>query len=204
MKNTRRIAPLLVAGIIAATIGIAVNRHRQATTQSPSLPVIMTLSDFSLIDQDNRPVTLATLRGAPFVLDFIFTSCTSFCADMTKKMKGVRDGLGADSPVRTISISVDPETDRPPMLKRFATTHQANDPRWLFLTGERRTIGALMQSLYLAPSGDPAKLDPTQHSSRFVLVDEQGRVRGFYPYGEEDARERLIRDARALASKEIE
>ena len=123
---------------------------------------------------------------------------------MTAKMREVRAGLGPGSPIRCVSVSVDPDTDRPTRLKAFVKAHDATDPNWLFLTGERATIGTLMQALHLAPSGDPSQLNPMQHSSRFVLVDGDGRVRGYYAYADEEARKRLVSDAKALESKEIQ
>lgn len=203
MKPSQIVAALLVSACLAAALAVG-GCTRDQSGEHPPLPIIQSLPAFTLTDQDVRTVTLDTLKGHPFIIDFMFTSCTEFCGDMTAKMREVRAALGPGSPVRTISISVDPDTDRPTRLKKYAIAQNAVDPGWLFVTGERRTIGTLMQMLYLAPSGDPEKLNPTQHSSRFVLVDARGRVRGFYDYKDEDARRRLVSDAKALESKETE
>lgn len=197
MKRARIIGVAALVLVIAIAGWAATRRGRQRTP--PPLPSLSMLPDFTLIDQEGRTVTRANLQGHPVVLNFIFTSCTDFCGDMTDKMAMIREALGDEtSQVLSVSMSVDPERDTPALLRKFAVTHKANHPRWLFLTGSRRTVGTIMQALYLAPSGDPAQLNPTQHSSRFVLVDPTGRVRGYYQYDDEDSRIRLANDALSL------
>lgn len=203
MKHSTIVTALLISASLATAFVIGGCTRGQSGSRPP-LPVIQTLPAFTLTDQDVRPVDLESLKGHPFIINFMFTSCTDFCGVMTAKMREVRAALGPGSPIRTVSISVDPDTDRPTRLKKYAASQNATDPSWLFLTGERRVIGTIMQTLYLAPSGDPEKLSPTQHSSRFVLVDAQGRVRGYYEYDDNDARKRLVSDAKALEAKEIE
>lgn len=205
MKDTRFLALVILVTALGATYLAFKLRPRPAEgPQRLPLPVLQTVPDFSLTDQEGRAVTNATLKGHPYVLDFFFTSCPEICVDMTAKMREVRAALGPDSTVATVSMSVDPTYDTPARLKAYAATNQAAHPRWLFLTGEIRTVGTVMQGLQLAPAGDPSKLDPGQHSSRFVLVDGQGRVRGFYAYAEQEARKRLAADAQALDKGELQ
>lgn len=204
MRHPRTFALLMLTIALAGGAWFATRPPRAPEAAKPTLPVVMEVPNFTMTDQDGKSVTRESLKGHPFVLDFIFTSCTEFCIDMTKQMAKVRTALGPSCEVKCVSMSVDPRTDTPLRLKTFATNNGAVDPRWIFLTGERRTVGTVMQALYLAPSGDPAKLNPAQHSSRLVLVDGQGRVRGFYTYDDDDARQRLVNDAKALEAKEIE
>ena len=195
----KRLLISLALTLLAFTNGCTPRTATTDTSKSSALPpVIGTLPPFTLTDQNGQTVTLESLHGHPFVIDFIFTSCTEFCLDMTDKMREVRAALGSGSPVKCVSMSVDPKNDTPARLKSFAASRGAVDPSWLFLTGERATVGTIMQSLMLAPSGDPAKLNPQQHSSRLVLVDGEGKVRGYYPYDDAEARKRIVLDARAL------
>lgn len=191
--------PILIIALVClvGSVVYATTSHRQGTA-TKSLPSIASVPDFTLTDQNSRVVTLADLRGHPFILDFIFTSCKEFCSDMTEQLAKLRRRLGPDSPIRAVSITVDPEHDTPTNLLAFARAHNGLDPHWSFLTGSRHTIGTILQALFLAPSGDPSRIDTTMHTERLILVDGGGRVRGFYDYQDEDARERLVSDAKAL------
>jgi len=166
------------------------------------LPAIAQMPDFTLINQDGRPVTGKDLAGTPYILDFIFTSCTDFCPSMTREMGNIRKALGEQSRVRTVSVSVDPERDKPAVLKKYAgTNNKSGDDRWLFLTGEQKEISNVLLGLHLVSTRDVVNPDPSMHNQRFILVDAGGTVRGYYHYDDEQARERLVRDAKRLEAE---
>lgn len=193
---------LITAAVLVLAVGFGAWATTRPKTAPPApLPTICAVPDFTLTDQNGHAVKRSDLLGHPFILDFIFTDCTQFCSDMTGTLVKLRAALGADSRVRTVSITVDPSHDRPQVLKRYAAAHHADDPQWLFLTGDRRTIGLVMQGLYLAPPGDPARFSPAQHSPRLLLVDARGQLRGFYAYDDLDARQRIVADARSLDAR---
>jgi protein SCO1/2 len=205
MKRETKILGAIVL-VLAIGFGAWATTMHRGGGKTRALPVISTLPDFKLTDQEGRTVTRASLHGHPLILDFIFTSCTEFCSAMTNGLTHVRAGLGPDTDVRIVSISVDPENDTPQVLRKFAVAHQANDPRWLFLTGDKKTIGRILQGLFLMPSGDPGNLNPAMHSPRLILVDPDGRVRGYYEHEDPqkpdlEARKRLIDDAKSLERK---
>jgi protein SCO1/2 len=99
--------------------------------------------------------------------------------------------------VRLVSISVDPEHDTPEVLTAYADSYEADPERWLFLTGEKQTIINLAVNAFKISAGD----DPQLHGTHFVLVDRQGRIRGFYRGSEQTALEQLKRDVRRLAQE---
>lgn len=94
-----------------------------------------TVTDFTLIDQDENNVTLSLTNGEILVVAFIFTRCTDVCPVITQSLRSVQDGLSSEysDDVGFISISVDPEYDTPERLKAFSELHDAN---WSHLTGE--------------------------------------------------------------------
>ena len=95
------------------------------------------LPDINLIDQHGRNVSLASLKGKPVLFDFIYTTCPGPCLLITARMKKIADRLGPKlgTEVRIVSITVDPEHDRPKQLLAYASAQGANVNGWLFLTG---------------------------------------------------------------------
>ncbi len=106
--------------------------------------------------------------------------------------------------VRLVSISVDPERDTLELLSRYTGRYKADLDRWLFLTGKRGDIRRLAQEGFrlsagrLGENGRSNTIGPILHSSRFVLVDRQARVRGYYDSRDVAALQRLRRDVSEL------
>lgn len=186
---------LTVVAVAAATLWSTLHRE-----PAEPLPDLGQVPAFSLTGRDGRTVTLADLAGKPFVIDFIFTRCVSSCPLMTAAMTKVGDGLVEGEDFRRVSVSVDPEYDTPAVLTAYAKTHGAPST-WWFLTGSTKAIVTLMgEGFHLAvdPStGDPR--NPIAHSTRMVLVDGRGRIRGYYQGLDQDDLAHLNRDLRRVA-----
>lgn len=166
---------------------------------APPPPVLSTLPDFALVDQGGAVVTKASLAGAPFVADFIFTRCPAVCPRLTARMKELHVELPRSSRARLVSISVDPVHDRPQVLAAYAGRWEIRDPRWLFLTGDRDAVWNLIRTGFLLPVEEQADpLNPFLHSNRFALVDGEGRLRGTYEAFEDEAIARLLDDLAAV------
>lgn len=145
------------------------------------------LSDFELTTHTGAPITRASLRGRPVVLDFIFTTCTGPCPVVSGSMRELAASL-RDTPVRLLSISVDPEYDTPEVLAAYAQRFEADAERWWFATGAEEEVERVLRSLWLARAKDPAAPLGMQvtHSTRLVVLDGAGVVRGHYD-GESEA-----------------
>src|SRR5262245_23308228 len=132
------------AGRFAQLALIALGLGSAACAPSrPVPPVLATLPEFHLLDAGGGEVTKATLGGRPFVADFVFTRCVASCPRLTERMKKLAAELPTASPARLVSISVDPEHDRPEVLRDYAARHGIADARWLFLTGDREAVWSL-------------------------------------------------------------
>jgi protein SCO1/2 len=166
--------------------------------RTPELTRFYPLPDFSLTDQTDKTVTLNDLKGQVWVADFIFTNCGGTCPMMTDKMRQLQEKLPAE--VRMVSITVDPSRDTPKALAAYAAEHGATRDRWLFLTGDKQALYDLCIKGFKLPldeaGGTPA--EPIAHSTRFVLVDKQGEIRGYYTATEEEDVKRLAEDAKKL------
>jgi len=106
------------------------------------------LPDIRLVDRHGRKVSLAALKGKPVLFDFIYTNCPGPCLLLTAHMKKIADRLGSKlgTEARIVSITVDPEHDRPKQLLAYASAQGANVNGWLFLTGtptNRRSDGTI-------------------------------------------------------------
>lgn len=164
-----------------------------------ALPVLGTLPPFSLTERAGRSVSAADLAGQVWIADFIFTRCPDICPALTAQMARLQTTLPpASDPVRLVSFSVDPAHDTPAVLRDYATRSGARDG-WLFLTGSRDQLALLLREGFrLAFADDGPASAPITHSDRFVLVDRELRIRGYYHGTEPGALGRLARDAAGL------
>ena len=165
---------------------------------APDPPELYPLPDFALTDQRGKTVTLHDLRGKAWVADFIFTNCGGTCPLMTDKMRKLQGVLPGE--IRLVSFTVDPTRDTSKVLAAYAEEHGAARGRWLFLTGEKQALYDICVKGFKLPldteGGTPA--EPIAHSTRFVLVDKWGEIRGYYSGTEEDELKRLAADAKKL------
>ncbi len=174
-------------------------RTRQAVTDPP---VISALPPFALTSHTGQPVTLDRLSGKVWVAGFIFTRCSGPCPAMTSRMAQIQRDLGpsiGSGQVRLVSFTVDPVHDTPSVLRGYATLARAGDG-WLFLTGDRGELWDLTKEGFKLPvfenAKDPAM--PIAHSQKFVLIDQQGRIRGYYDALEAEGYRALINDMKRV------
>jgi protein SCO1 len=116
---------------------------------------------------------------------------------MTSQMHQVQTALAGAHGVRLVSFTVDPARDTPPVLAAYASRFKAQPGTWFFLTGQQDALHQLSRNAFMLGDVDGA----LQHSTRFVLVDRQSKIRGFYLTSEEDAIPRLIADTKRLAEQ---
>ena len=163
------------------------------------LPILWDSPSFSYPDQAGRTVTDQELRGHVWIADFFFTSCTSICPMMTAKMSQMYKEISPDGIV-FISFSVDPDHDTQKVLAEYAKMWGADESRWHFLSTTREGLAATTAGMktFVRPADESA---PIQHSSIFILVDADGKVRGVYDSLDSNALKRLNFDAQSLAGK---
>jgi protein SCO1/2 len=160
--------------------------------------VLGAVPDFSLNNQESRSITRAELTGKVWIADFIFTNCSGICPVMTGQMRRLQEKLPDE--IHFVSFSVDPAHDTPEVLAAYAARGGADSKRWWFLTGDKEALYRVsIQGFKLAvddTTGTP--VEPVTHSSRFVLVDRNGQIRGYYGIEDADAMTRLTADASRL------
>ncbi|HEY0665799.1 MAG TPA: SCO family protein [Gallionella sp.] len=142
-----------------------------------------TQADFQLTDHNGKPRTLADFRGKVTVLFFGYTHCPDVCPTTLADMAQVMRMLGKDAArVQVLFVTVDPERDRPGLLKQYAP---AFDPSFLSLYGDaqatQRAAAAFDIKYEKQPTASGYSVD---HSAGTYLIDPQGRVRLLAPYGQ--------------------
>ena len=163
------------------------------------------IPDFKLVERSGAPFTRSDLAGQVWIADFVFTRCQELCPLLSAKMAALQNEL-ADSGVKLVSFSVDPEYDQPLILKNYADRFGAKEGSWFFLTGERETMESLVTVGFHLGVAQATEEDLKEgvelvmHSRRFVLVDREGDIRGYYDTSEPVQLDELRRDALELAA----
>src|ERR1700679_200191 len=108
--------------------------------RSKPLPILGSLPDFALTNQNNQNLTLASLRGQVWIADVIFTRCAGQCPIMSSHMKTMQDALPAGLPIKLVSFTTDSAFDTPEVLKQYAARFGAREGQWIFLTGSKPAL----------------------------------------------------------------
>lgn len=147
-------------------------------------PVLGDVGEFNLIDQNGEAFGSQQLEGKVWVATFIFTRCSATCPQQSSWMSRLQERLQQEptwNSIRLVSFSVDPQYDTPEVLQEYAQAYQADGGHWRFLTGEREDIWQLSKQSFRFPVADnPQGEMPITHDPRMVLVDRQGRIRGYF------------------------
>jgi protein SCO1/2 len=136
------------------------------------------MPNMALWDQDGRLVMKKDFLGAPLALNFIFTSCRSarMCPASTACMKQLADLLAkqpAATKVRLLTITFDPETDSPGLLRTYADGYGIDHGRHRFLTGDPVQIKDLMRHYGIQTLRDDGTI---VHNAALLLISAEGRI----------------------------
>jgi protein SCO1 len=195
MTKPRKPLEWVVWGALLATIGgiVAAFLWSQiANIRAPELPVISALPEFNLTNQSAQLVTKASLLGHVTLADIIFTRCGGPCPEMTRKMSALQQALPDHPSVKLLTLTADPGFDTPEILKQYGSRFNADFNRWSFLTGPKLEIARLaVDGMKLIAEEVPVEKRTTAedlfiHSTLFVVIDKQARLRGSFDSLEPD------------------
>ena len=160
------------------------------------LPELGAVPPFVLTNQNGEPFGSAQLQGKIWIADFVYTTCPGPCPIISSRMSETQKPL-RDTDVKLVSFSVDPAHDTPAVLRGYAAKLNAQPGRWSFLTGDKSTIYRLAREGFKLATATGGEAGPI-HSTRMVLVDRSGIIRGYYDATDADAVTRLLADVAHL------
>ncbi|MFM8268567.1 MAG: SCO family protein, partial [Pseudomonadota bacterium] len=129
----------------------------------------------------------------------IFTSCTSQCPLIMMEAQKISKALLFKDNFRMVSVTIDPMTDTPSRLVKYANEWKADPFKWLFLTGSFSDVKTLMhEGLQVPTEVEGVEL---MHSSKLVLVDHLSRIRGYYDAEDGSQMKQLLKDSKSLLKK---
>ncbi len=159
------------------------------------LPILGSVPPFTLTAQDDAAFNSRVLDSKVWVADFIFTHCTGPCPRMTSQMSKVAKAYAGNADVRFVSFTIDPVRDTPAVLSEYARRFHADPAQWNFLTGPVPDLHHLSREVFMLGDIDGRTFE---HSTRFMLVDRRGRIRGAYLTSEPESIPQLTADIAVL------
>jgi protein SCO1/2 len=189
--------PFVTLAVLLWLRQIEVQALRQRTVSTYG-----TVPPFQLTNQFDQPFSSAQLAGKIWIADFIYTTCPGPCPMISTRMGELQKPL-EETDVQLVSFSVDPEKDTPEVLRKYADNLHADPNRWTFLTGPKSAIYKLSHDgfkLAISDGGDAEGIPV--HSTRLVLVDRRGQIRGYYDAVGVDAITKLVADTTHLLREE--
>ncbi len=162
-----------------------------------------TIGDFSFLNQKGETITQDFVKGKVYVAEYFFTTCGTICPKMNLQMRRIQKAYDNDKDVRLLSFTVHPEVDTVEQMWRYAESHNANHNQWQFLTGDKSELYSLARkSFFVLKPAEAQNLGDAGsdfiHTNNFVLVDQQGRIRGYYDGTSKEEVDTLIEDIQRL------
>jgi len=183
-----------LAAVTLAALAFFSLKGRHPDRIATHLEPIADVPEFQLIDQTGKPFGLDDLRGKIWVASFLFTRCQGPCPVISSRMAELNQSIArAGEGVRLVSFSVDPEFDQPEVLADYSAKLGADPARWKFLTGSREDVEDIVVKGLLQPLAKEADGSPA-HSTRIVLVDGAGRLRGYQDGRDSESVQKLLMD----------
>lgn len=184
MKKSLRVLALLGAVLLGAFV-VLFFKSRPPLPRPIVLQAARPVAAFTLTERSGRFVTRDSLLGSIWIADFFYTDCPGICRNLGARMAELQKKLSNAPDVKLVSFSVDPERDTPEVLKAYAERYGADPERWLFLTGKKADMQALVVESFMLAFGenpDPKAKpeDRITHSSKLALVDAEGKIHGYY------------------------
>ena len=194
MQERRLISIVVIALAVAATW------FQLTHKKSPPLPVYKSVPDFQLTEKSGSPLTLADLKGKVWLADFFYASCPGPCPMISSRLSSLQEEALKNESVRLVSISTQPETDTPEVLRQYAEKFHAVPGKWFFLTGDKSKIYELANKGFLLTSVEQrdSKDNPVIHSTKLALVDKSGNIRGYYDATDKASEPQILADIKKL------
>ena len=133
---------------------------------------------FLMLNQDSLMIGNEDFKGKVHLAEFFFTLCPTICPVMNKNMKVLDDRFGDRQDFGIASFTIDPDNDKPYVLKKYAEAYGVKSHNWHFLTDKKATAYELANTGFSIFAGiNPAVAGGFEHQGYFALIDKQGYIR---------------------------
>ncbi len=194
----RMLLVALALPIALASCDTDAHKPLGARGQSADLHVLHDAPEFEFDERGGGKVSRASLLGKVWVATFIFTNCKTTCVDMCMEMAELQQDFESEKDFRIVATSVDPDRDSLERLAKHGKNYDADPQVWYFLRGTKEDVRTFAhEGLKISWHPD----DPLIHSNYFVLIDRQGRIRGYYQQSDHDRMDKIREDIRALLAE---
>ena len=147
----------------------------------PRLAKIGKVPEFSFTNQNQKTITNQSYHNKVYIVEFFFTTCPSICPIMNQNMVKIQDQFFGNPNLGIASLTIDPITDTPEVLKEYAIQYKITNPNWNLLTGNKETIYKFANSGFNLYVGENTEVEGGfEHSGFFALVDQEGTIRSRY------------------------
>lgn len=148
------------------------------------------IQDLVLTNQFGEEVSInRDLQGKTLVIDFFFTNCPVVCPRLTQNMGLLQRAFRRDKKkvrsmnedVHLISITVNPERDSFPVMRRYADRYAVDHDHWWFLTGDKKKIYDFARNeLHVSVQPGDGGAEDFIHTEKIIVVDKDRYIRGYY------------------------
>ena len=129
-------------------------------------------------NQDSLLIGNEDFTGKVYLAEFFFTRCPTICPIMNKNMKTLDDRFGDRQDFGIASFSIDPDNDKPHVLKKYSEEYDVKSQNWHFLTDKKSAVYELANSGFSIFAGiNPAVAGGFEHQGYFALIDRKGYIR---------------------------
>jgi protein SCO1/2 len=158
--------------------------------------------DGKFLDQDGKATTFAAFKGSPVAMTFIYTRCPlpTFCPLMDLHFVTLQQTLKADPALknaRLVTVSFDPTTDTPAVLKKHANSLNADLARWTFLTGDRDDVDQFAARFGVSVSRALNDARDITHNLRTAVIGADGKLVKVYT-GNDWSPDQVLADLKKL------
>jgi protein SCO1/2 len=163
------------------------------------------IRSFNYLNQDSVLISSKDMKHKIWIADFMFTSCPTICPTMTTNMKYLSE-LTKDlqDQIQFLSFSIDPKRDKPAVFRKYIQERQLDTKNWYFFSGDEEETADLAFNFFHVgvQRNDETEEEDFEHTDTFVLVDQDGYVRGLYQGTKKEDVDRLEKDIRKLIKHE--
>lgn len=200
LKDPKKILFALIAILGVGFLGYQVLATRHSDKFSKSL---LKAPEFKFEERSGRFFSSDELKGKVWVVDFIFTRCAGSCPMLTHQMSVLQEAWKGNGDLKLVTFTVDPDHDTREVMKKYAEDAKADPSQWFFLSGAKKDIYPVIRDGFKVTAMADPQAEPGFefiHTTRMMLVDGHGDVRGIYDGQEDGDMKKLWADVRYLMS----